>query len=69
MSFGGMSQSALPTFYQNLKSEILVGTSFDFIICNDFSCFQIILFFFKTNIFYETMLEKWELANGIGMSI
>jgi hypothetical protein len=25
MSFGGMSQSALPTFYQNLKSEILLG--------------------------------------------
>ena len=43
MSFDGMSQSALPTFYQNLKSEILVGTSFDFIICNDFSHCQIIL--------------------------
>ena len=67
MSFGGMSQSASPTCYQNLKSEILVGTSFDFIICNDFSRFQIILFFFKTNIFYETMLEKWELANGMSI--
>ena len=43
MSFGGMSQSALPTFYQNLKSEILVGTSFDFIICNDLFHCQIIL--------------------------
>ena len=45
MSFGGMSQSALPTFYQNLKSEILVGTS----LCNEFCHCQIILVLFKTN--------------------
>ena len=30
MSFDGMSQSALPTFYQNLKSETLVSVSFDY---------------------------------------
>lgn len=30
MSCDGMSQSALPTFYQNLKSETLVSTDFKF---------------------------------------